>query len=256
MGYDFRTRIRSSTLRIDKPSGALRLAFLIALLVFGLFQGEGEISSAFTRVSRFRETKLVELGNGVGDSQQVQVVENATAPIMVSLWLLPPESRRPKLQNEIDRLAEGRGPSFAPHVTVVGSIPCQSEQHALEMGKKLQEGLKGFGKIPCQFNNVPYSSKGAWSQGLFLVMDVSAPYMNLCQKSRGLLGMDTENWRFPAPAGLPHLSLFYGVKNVPEKKEVMPVPAFFSYELALWLTNPSTLEGVPEWKEMTTISIK
>lgn len=175
----------------------------------------------------------------------------------LSLWLIPPKNTKVRIQQQIDRLAENTGaPTFDPHVTVIGGIPCQSERHALEMAKTLQEGLRGFGKVPCTLSSVPFNSKGVWSQALFLTMEFSAPFMNLCQQSRALLGMDTENWMFAAPVHMPHLSLFYGVDDIPEKKEVQQILPFPAYTLALWKTDPPTLEGVPKWKEIALIDLR
>ena len=176
-------------------------------------------------------------------------------PLTLSLWLLPPKSAQIKIQEQIDRLAKDRGPSFPPHVTIIGGIPCRSEEHAQEMAQTLQDGLRGYGKIPCSFSSIPFTSKGVWSQALFLTMEMGAPFMNLCQKCRMLLGLDVEDWRFAPPAGLPHLSLFYGVSNLPDKKEVLPVDPFYSYSVALWRTDPSTLESVPNWKEIAVIDL-
>jgi hypothetical protein len=178
------------------------------------------------------------------------------APCSLSLWLVPLKLMKIRIQEEIDELAENRGPTFDPHVTVIGNIPCQSESDALEMAKRLQDGLQGFGKVPCVFSSGPFTSKGVWSQALFLTMEMSAPFMNLCQQSRALLGMDTENWTFAQPVGMPHLSLFYGSENIPEKSEVKPIAPFDSYTLTLWRTDPATLEGVPNWKEIAEINLR
>lgn len=148
------------------------------------------------------------------------------------------------------------GPTFQPHVTVVGNIPCHSDKDALKIAKNLQDSLRGFGKVPCVFSSSPYASDGVWNQALLVTMEKSAPFMNLCQKTRAILGMDTKHWGFPQPAGMPHMSLFYGVDNVPGQNETKPISPFDTSKLALWKTDPPTLEGVPYWKEIAVINLR
>ena len=227
---------------------------LILTVVVGFFQiGGGEIqrTAAFVGrddVRKFRKDMAV--------SADAHGVETSDSPITLSLWLMPPEIARNEIQEQINKFAsDDRGPTFVPHVTIIERIPCQSEWHAMEVANQLQEGMKGFGAIPCQLVSGPFTSKGVWNQAFFMVLDMSAPFMNLCQKCRAVLGFDTESWRFAPPADLPHLSLFYGEKNIPDKNTVEAIHPFYSYELALWRTDPQTLNGVPTWKQVATISL-
>jgi hypothetical protein len=203
---------------------------------------------------------VLALQNKVSESMstgEVKAVQFGVAPMTLSLWLIPPVTSKDKIKRQFDKLAANRGPSFDPHVTIIGGIQCQSESHAQEMVKTLQEGLKGFGPVPVGSSARAFTSKGVWSQALFLTVESSAPMMNLCVQSRALLGMDTEKWRFAPPVNMPHLSLFYGEEaNIPDKNEVVPIPSFHSSTLALWSTDPPTLEGVPKWKEIAVIDIQ
>jgi hypothetical protein len=169
-----------------------------------------------------------------------------------SLWLLPPKQEAA----QIATLSENRGPAFIPHITVVGGIKCDSEDQALEAAHNLQEGLKGFGKISCEFKPVPFSSERVWSQALCLEMESSESFLKLCQTSRTILDKNAENWSFPPPVSMPHLSLFYGVSNIPPKNDMQPVHPFHAYSLALWQTHPATLEGVSSWKEIARIDLR
>jgi len=184
-------------------------------------------------------------------------LEHESKDIFLSLWLIPPRRNYEIIKEQMGRLSENgkKGPTFAPHITIIGGISCQSEAHAMEMLRLLEEGLKGFGKIPCSLSSFAYSAK-VWNQALYFTAELSAPLMNLCQKSRALLGMDTESWTFPAPATYPHMSLFYGVDNVPDITEVESIMPFHAYTLALWRTDPPTLEGVRQWREISTFDIR
>jgi hypothetical protein len=257
-GTGLRTRHRSTaitatTARSSRYSFML-VAFASLSSLFFLFSTNGNEQTSDIKpiASNYYKDSGASLRMAGDNLQSVDKGE----PIMLSLWLMPPPYMVKKIQAHIDELAKGKGPTFIPHVTIISGIQCYSEEEVQEMAKKLQEGLKGFGKVPCSFGPVPYSSKGHWSQGLFLVMDMAASLMNLCQKSRIILGMDAGSWRFAPPAGLPHLSLFYGIgSDIPDKKEVEPVQPFHSISVALWKTDPSTLEGVPNWKEVAVINL-
>lgn len=191
-------------------------------------------------------------------SKKMQPDKESSQEISLSLWLLPPRTTHHKIKGQIHQLAENgkRGPTFEPHITIVGGIKCISEAHALELARRLETGLKGFGKVPCSLSPVPYAAKGVWNQALYFTVETSASLMNLCQKARAILGMDTENWTFPAPATYPHLSVFYGIDEIPEKMEVQAIMPFHAYTVALWRTDPATLEGVRQWREISVIDIQ
>ena len=190
------------------------------------------------------------------DESAISFTNGLNFPTTLSLWLMPPEPNRKEIQEQINTFAaNNNGPVFVPHITVIGGITCQSEKHLAEIVKKLRGGLKGFGSVPCRLVSGPFTSKGVWSQAYFMVLDMCAPFMNWCQKSRAILGHDTERWRFASPADLPHLSLFYGTSNIPDKMSVKKIHPSQSFELALWQTDPQTIDGVPRWKEVATIDL-
>ena len=181
-------------------------------------------------------------------------LRHRSAPITLSIWLYPPQDARLEIQDQIDMLAEDRGPSFLPHVTLVGGIPCQSEEEALQLGKALQDGLRGFGEVPCHFSLTPKTSEGVWNQALYLTMDETDPFMKLCETCRVILGLPLP-CNFAPPALKPHMSLFYGVKDIPNASEVEPVKSFQATTIAMWTTGPSTLASVPNWKEVAVIQL-
>ena len=182
-----------------------------------------------------------------------QPPSSSSSSCSLSLWLIP--LNKETIQTQITQLAKDRGGSiFPPHVTVIGNIPCQSDQHAREIANTLQEGLRGFGTVHC----VPGPTKSftVWNQALVVTMEVSEQFLHLIQRSKHLLGMDTAI-EFPPPVSMPHLSLFYGLKNsIPEDYPEHPIAPFNALELALWTTNPPTLEGVSNWKEIAVIDLR
>lgn len=173
-----------------------------------------------------------------------------------SLWLLPPKGNSEIINKQIVKFAENNnGPVFDPHVTVVGGIKCNSDQEMVDAATKLQEGLKGFGLVDCKFNS-PFTTPDAWNQALCVEMKVSDSFLTLVHSTLKILGRDPEQFKFPKPIGTPHLSLFYGTSNIPRTEEVKPIDAFQSHQLALWRTQPSTVDGVAEWKEVAKIDLR
>ena len=84
--------------------------------------------------------------------------DDESSPFKISLWLLPPEDIRTHLQSNIDEIAAlTGGPSFVPHATILGGIPClcsteeEAEQWAEKLLTILRSQLPAVGGIPCQF---------------------------------------------------------------------------------------------------------
>ena len=182
----------------------------------------------------------------------------------LSFWLLPPEPTRKKLSKEITKLSLrysdlGSSVPFEPHVTIIGSIPCETAKDARAIGERLQRGLKNTGAVPCRFHNQPcvpmYNEKQhlVWSQACIAIMERSEEFMELLAKSREILGMGMGEWMFPPPAREPHLSYYYGYSSIP--KSINPPSEFVAVQAALWMTTPGTVEGVAGWREVTRINL-
>merc|ERR1712176_1624022 len=97
------------------------------------------------------------------------------------------------------------------------------------------------------------------SQALVFPMEgISDQYVQLCETSRYLLDLPLSGCtNFPPPVNRPHMSLFYGTENIPDPAIVDPsLPTSFEgTRAALWITTPSTLEGVPKWKQIDVIDL-
>jgi hypothetical protein len=173
----------------------------------------------------------------------------------LSLWLMPPDETKSLLQRKINSYADNfNGPVFPPHVTLVGGIPCESADHINETIRKLQDGLAGFGEVTL-FHKEALNFSNSWNQALVVEMQLTPRFEALCRKSRIILGMETEKDLFPPPVSAPHMSLFYGISNVPDANGVERIPDFDAITLALWITDPPTLEGVPQWKQVGSITL-
>lgn len=186
-----------------------------------------------------------------------------TGCLYLSLWLLPPHSIRKQLSKEIAKLSmkytrQGSSAPFVPHITIIGSIRCETQREATELGHKLQQGLQGSGKVNCRFLRQPCmamfkDNQVVWSQACIAVMERCEEYMNILAQSRKLLELPPGEWMFPGPACEPHFSKFYGAQPIPE--EVDAPPDFVADQAALFLTTPGTLEGVGKWRQITIIDL-
>lgn len=181
----------------------------------------------------------------------------------VSVWLMPPADVQSPLRTEIARLAKESSP-FEPHVTVVGGIPCESVQRAGHVAKTLQAGLKGFGTVPVQLATKAEGNVEKWNQALYFPVQETPEFMRLCQTTRELMGMEgIKDWKFPAPANRPHLSLYYGHRpqwnSCDCKAEDIILPlveqVFLADHVALWRTDPATVDGVQHWEQLAVIDL-
>ncbi len=186
-----------------------------------------------------------------------------TGCLYLSLWLLPPLSIRKQLSKDITKLSmtytrEGSSAPFVPHITIIGSIRCETQREATELGKKLLHGLQGSGKVPCRFLPKPCvamfnGDKIVWSQACIAIMERCKEYMNILALSRKLLGLPPGEWMFPGPACEPHFSKFYGAQPIPQ--EIEAPPDFVADQASLVMTTPGTLQGVAKWREITVIDL-
>jgi len=167
-------------------------------------------------------------------------------------------------QEVIDELAEKyNGPTFIPHVTIVGGIQVDSEDGVHDIVNKLQ---KGFASHYNRNTVIDGTFKGileelsTWSQAVAIEMIPSNSFLELCKVSKSLLHIDDGDCStFSPPNKVPHMSLYYGLPpNVPDASSIdlswifgEDTPedkSFQSSIVQLWKTTPSTLEGVPDWE--------
>jgi len=216
-------------------------------------------------------------------------------------------------QQLVNELAEQyNGPTFIPHVTIVGGIEVDTEEDALRLATKLQEGFSqkatttNFESIDCHFKARLVSEPSCWNQALIVEMDPSNSFVKLCQRSRQLLGMEQPNQQqyqhqqqpnqqqqegkeeqrcasclsFPPPARVPHMSLYYGVPPTIPDPATIDVSRIFgnsdgddsngdggpttsshrsfhfqSHRVMLVNTDPSTVDGVTDWRTIADIDL-
>jgi len=193
--------------------------------------------------------------------------------LKVSLWLIPPEEGEASslLQREIESVAKLHGtPTVPPHVTIVGGIEVNAQDVA-KIVDALQKELVGFGPVPCNFDREQGILGGyidnekkvcQWNQSTVAILKREAKLIRLIRTSRKILRGDNvesdtvDTQLFVAPTYEPHLSLAYSDQYLGDFvfHEELP-PDFEAFELALWSTEPSTLEGVEKWREIARVSL-
>ena len=175
------------------------------------------------------------------------------AKLKLSLWLRPDDPACSLYRDQIVRLSSrdaGGSAPFEPHITLIGGIVCE-EVHLADMMDNLQRKLEGFGSILCQFESTPYFAP-VWHQAAVLGVKESHELVRLvriCKDAIEQYSGDPVSV-FPPPIEKPHLSLFYGTANVPTANEIgQAVPdCWTASRVELWSTNPSSVEGVRQWK--------
>lgn len=200
----------------------------------------------------------------------------------LSIWLMPPEPERTTLQQEIDLLAQHyRGPTFAPHVTLLGRVTVSSpkdEQLVIEQLNKAfskrrqqQQDNGSDSSIACHFSKLltfPHS----WNQALIAEMKVTPQFLELCNLVRRALGqqqpstttttVSSTEWEFPPPSSVPHLSFFYGesgdgssIADDPslQNKSLLPM-SFDAHQVDVYRTRAG-LEYVPTWERIATLDL-
>mmetsp|Transcript_8228 Transcript_8228/g.10767 ORF Transcript_8228/g.10767 Transcript_8228/m.10767 type:complete len:254 (-) Transcript_8228:556-1317(-) len=69
-------------------------------------------------------------------------------------------------------------------------------------------------------------------------------------EEKGNKSLDSEQFSFPSPIHEPHFSFAYGNQNNFPSFVDKPPPTFQATQMALFITNPSNLEGVEQWSQI------
>lgn len=181
----------------------------------------------------------------------------------ISLWLMPPADAAAPLRAQIAELSKtysGSAP-FEPHMTIIGGIEVDSNTQAQEIGRRLEEGLRGVGAVPCKFDDqvvsmVDEECNYVWNQASLARMESCNEFDRLVHVSGELLGVDTSTRKFLLPVGQPHFSFFYGKRNAPPSEEVQAPPDFVARDAALWYTYPGDADGVKSWTQICRFSLE
>jgi len=207
----------------------------------------------------------------------------------VSIWLLTPPSLHVQLNTQIAFLAEKcHGPKFDSHVTLFGGLRCESKEELDRMCHMLKCHLEDryAEGIPCRFvrssttneanivscyhtNAITGEQRVQWNQACVSIMEPhdNPEYMKLRRSVLDVLLSDTTHMSssatqltpddFPPPVRKPHYSYFYGTKAPSNDtlSEISGVPDFSSTQIAIWYTDPPTVDGVVQWYEVMKINL-
>ncbi|GFH61807.1 hypothetical protein CTEN210_18283 [Chaetoceros tenuissimus] len=197
----------------------------------------------------------------------------------VSLWLIPPKHIYKPLEKEIQELAKiDKTPTFLPHITIAsGYVEQAVESHKLpQIIQNLKESFSNFGAIPCTFDKDLGIVEGynqekqeyQWNQSTVAILKREQKFMQSIFLARKILFDDEKGFEarmamnsfdnvdfqdtFRPPTNEPHLSFAYSTKPLARFVKYYPED-FESTELALFETDPSSLDGVKNWKEIARI---
>eukprot|EP00741_Cyanophora_paradoxa_P003281 tig00000691_g3189.t1 len=174
----------------------------------------------------------------------------------VSVWFMPPagevQDRLRELMGEM-RDAHG-GPTFAPHITWLGSIETSQKMNEYDIAEKLKTICQ---RIPPQeIKLTAVKRQGEFFRCVLAEVDPTEPLVNAY---KGI-------WKsfygsLPAPEFYPHLSLLYGELSDEEKEGIVQryasdarvVDVSFTVTTAeMWDTS----HGCDKWVKITSIPLE
>ena len=119
---------------------------------------------------------------------------------MQSIWLVPKEPEREKLQNLIERVAAVTGgPRFEPHVTILGDVPLPSSEVRFRIGSRIRD-IPGF-----RLRSKEIRVGKSYFESLFLLTELPPVVSELRRLAAGSLPSSSGRKHF-----VPHVSLAYG----------------------------------------------
>jgi len=252
----------------------MRIGLAMATILLG---GVGLYYRYATTTTNDNASSALFLRGGIA-SHSSQYDQKLPSPFFISLWLIPPLDVTKQLQPIIDELSQEQfnaSVSFVPHITVTGGLPVSSLTELDEIVKDLRTALQLPGGIDCTFETFPQTNTKTtddkshheeviWSQALILKMKLSETYVQICEQSRqSIFKIQNKDQDLDpsAPCSYPHMSLLYTneypTAEIHDKSlhELNLPLQFTSTKIALYITTPSSVEGVKEWKSYAEFDI-
>ena len=199
-----------------------------------------------------------------------------TTTLKHSLWLVPPDPLSIQISKQIKELAVmNNSPSFSPHITLVGGIEIDENGDIDKIMEELKSGLLNSstgGGIPCTFNRskgfvTSYSKKDnnivVWSQASVGIIERNETLLEAFHTAKRILYDSKQvanSWHplsdFSPPLSQPHMSFAYKSSTVEMSKDLEQLPEdFIAHKLVLMKTDPSSVEGVSTWEEVSSFLI-
>lgn len=178
-----------------------------------------------------------------------------------SIWAEPPAGAfKDKLQHEIQRLANiHKGPSFTPHVTLVGGIWLTSQQEIIARATAAAKRLKRF-----TIRLAEPSAGSTYHQCVYLLCEKDEALVATAQALREATDVKLE------ADYLPHLSLLYASMSKESREAVvaevtanfqegsataLPTPEFSVHSITVWHT-PLGDSSCREWSRVADIPLQ
>lgn len=198
----------------------------------------------------------------------------------ISVWIVPVAYQFDVLHKQIIEITSRQNlPSFIPHVTLLGGIPCANKSEANDVVKLLKRHLKSFGDIEVEFSGSVTCARDKatnevkWNQSCLISIKRNLKFVRISHIVREIVehrknmasipsfkfnddvSVDVNSLTFPEPFGEPHYSFAYGNDESLCPKIRLISSGFTSREVVVWITSPASLEGVKSWRFFASIPL-
>ena len=212
--------------------------------------------------------RLLKSKNMLGEKQK--------DPLKISIWIVPDAHTYDILNKQIHDITSKLGlPSFIPHVTLLGGIQCANTSEIKSIVKLLKSMLKSFGDVQVEFSGPVTCARDKntneikWNQSCLVAVKRTPQLMRLSHMVREVIrnrkketfkfndtnNLEIKGLTFPDPFGEPHYSFAYGNQESICSNISLASSGFMSREVVVWITNPSSVEGVKSWRHFASISL-
>ena len=161
-----------------------------------------------------------------------------------TVWLIPPEPVYSQIKSIIDRLSsEYKGPSFEPHMTLLGGF---SSDNLSETEEKVKD-LAKFDKLDLTLGPVSFST--TYFQSVFVRVNSTTKLMQLNLDAKKMFGRENDVF-------MPHISLLYGDHDMVMREKAassveLPSASFVVDKFSI---TPADSNDPKDWKIISTIS--
>ena len=169
-----------------------------------------------------------------------------TGMTLYTLWVVPPTDIQKQLQEIVDDLStKFHGPTFEPHMTLLGDIPIEKEA----MVAKSKELVKQLRSFPVSLGELSFST--TYFQSVFVRVNATAALMDANLKAKAVFGI--ANTVF-----MPHISLLYGEQSMEERERAVleaKVPDGISFTVNKLVITPSRKDP-NEWEHIAELAFE
>lgn len=162
------------------------------------------------------------------------------------LFLEPEGTLHDILSGYIQTLAHTYdGPAFPPHVTLLGSIPAQSDADVIAKATAIAKEC-----APLHLALGDLDGEDTYFRAFYFRVEASEPLRDCHERAVALFGMSIEDYR-------PHLSLYYGMSSA-ATRAAMATSLTHPGDMTMLVTSLSVYRGegrAEEWEKIAQIPL-